>query len=323
MGLATPPRRPQADPLRAPRRRSENQLSSTRCRSACGIGCDLWSASGAVVLPASGSNLQKGFAVISISVANTVEPNAIAFAKTHLTRRAGAFAWPVVVDLSSETSYHYEEKVFIAAFFARCVTRSRVLSPSFRITSWPLNGSKRGELAVRRAAERGEKESPARGFARLVDGVYRHHVHTQLTSLTASNDGAKEGRSGSWTGTGFSRPAKRLSVYCVRSVDGSNLQDRDDPILAGRGGRHFVGDAYIVVVAVGHWHRLSARVVFLLCVAASDASVELSKRGCVERLRPRSSLNSRNCWRLLDSDLLTLFCFTIVGTHRQDLTKLY
>ena len=53
---------------------------------------------------------------------------------------------------------------------------------------------------MRRAAERGENESPARGFARLVDGVYRHHVHTQLTSLTASNGGAKEGRAGSGRG---------------------------------------------------------------------------------------------------------------------------
>jgi hypothetical protein len=62
--------------------------------------------------------LQNGIAVISILVANTVEPDAIAFAKTHLTRRAGAFAWPVLVDLSLGISYRHEGRVFIGGFFA-------------------------------------------------------------------------------------------------------------------------------------------------------------------------------------------------------------
>jgi hypothetical protein len=62
--------------------------------------------------------LQNGVAVISILVANSADPDAIAFAQSNLTRRFGAFAWPVLVDLSTGTHYQHEGRVLIGGLFA-------------------------------------------------------------------------------------------------------------------------------------------------------------------------------------------------------------
>jgi hypothetical protein len=62
--------------------------------------------------------LQNGVAVISVVVANAADQGAITSAKTYLTRRPGAFAWPVLVDMSSGIRYRHEGRVLIGGFFA-------------------------------------------------------------------------------------------------------------------------------------------------------------------------------------------------------------
>ena len=62
--------------------------------------------------------LQNGVAVICVILANSADPEAITSAKTYLTRRAGAFAWPVLVDVSAGTRYRHEGRVFIGGVFA-------------------------------------------------------------------------------------------------------------------------------------------------------------------------------------------------------------
>jgi hypothetical protein len=65
--------------------------------------------------------LQNGVAAIPALVASTVEPEAITFASTHLTRKFSAFAWPVLVDLASEKIYRHQGTVFLGGIYANWI----------------------------------------------------------------------------------------------------------------------------------------------------------------------------------------------------------
>jgi hypothetical protein len=62
--------------------------------------------------------LQSGVAVIPAMVGEQVSPEAEAFATTRVVKKFAAFAWPVVVDLSTGTVHSHQGRVAIGGIYA-------------------------------------------------------------------------------------------------------------------------------------------------------------------------------------------------------------